>query len=319
MNHFPKKIRMAALSRPVLLILCFLLVLTGCMRRPEKDDDPQPQITDSAGEEEIKDEKEYSFPYSYTTEEILCRNGDKRIFGIACIPETGKEKMPLVIFSHGLGGTHKAGIPYAERLAKAGYAVYIFDFCAGAPGTGSQSDGSDLEMSVQTEICDLESVLSAAENWSFADTDKIILMGISQGGTVSALTAVRHQDKTAGLILLNPAFNIFDMIHERFENRESIPEEFDIFNGWFHVSRQYAEDIWDTDPYQELSEYNGKVLLLHGEKDSVVDISYSVRAEQVLSNCEYHEIPDSDHEFYNESFEYVMDLVLNYLNRIENE
>ena len=47
-----------------------------------------------------------------------------RIYGIAYIPDTVEEKKPLVIFSHELGNSHTTGIPYAERLAEAGYAAY---------------------------------------------------------------------------------------------------------------------------------------------------------------------------------------------------
>ena len=75
----------------------------------------------------------------YRTEEIRCQNGTDSIYGIAYIPETDT-KVPLVIFSHELGNNHESGIRYAERLARNGYAAYVFDFRGGsAPGTQNRS------------------------------------------------------------------------------------------------------------------------------------------------------------------------------------
>ena len=88
---------------------------------------------------------------TYTTQEIWVQNGDNRIYGVAYIPalDAGK-KVPLVIFSHELGNDHTSGERYAERLAEAGYAAYVFDFCGGTVG-GNKSDGSNNEMSILTE------------------------------------------------------------------------------------------------------------------------------------------------------------------------
>ena len=81
--------------------------------------------------------------YSYRTEEIWCDNNGKQIYGIAYIPDTEEEHKPLVVFSHELGNSHTAGIPYAERLAEAGYAAYTFDFCGGTVGV-NKSDGDNI-------------------------------------------------------------------------------------------------------------------------------------------------------------------------------
>ena len=104
---------------------------------------------------------------SYTTREIWVQNGDFSIYGIAYVPET-EGKLPLVIFSHELGNDHTSGERYAEKLAEAGYAAYVFDFCGGTVG-GNRSDGSNRGMSILTEASDLEAVLEAAQSWDFVD------------------------------------------------------------------------------------------------------------------------------------------------------
>ena len=139
---------------------------------------------------------------SYRTEEIWCENGSSRIYGVAYVPE-GEGGFPLVIFSHELGNNHEAGVRYAERLAAQGYAAYVFDFCGGsADGTQSRSDGNNSEMSVLTEASDLSSVLDAAKAWPFVDSNKIFLLGGSQGGLVTIITGCERQTERAGMMLI---------------------------------------------------------------------------------------------------------------------
>lgn len=68
-------------------------------------------------------------------------------------------------------------------------------------------------------------------------------MGTSQGGTVSAIDAARHKDVIEGVILLYPAFLIYDEIHRRFDLLDNVPDYF--FFRWITLGRIYAEDIWD--------------------------------------------------------------------------
>ncbi|MCM1228136.1 MAG: lysophospholipase [Clostridium sp.] len=92
---------------------------------------------------------------------------------------------------------------YAEELAQHDIAAYCFDFRGGG---GNRSDGNTTEMSVMTEVSDLETIIIDAVEWDFVDDNRIILFGESQGGIVSAITAARHNDEVAGLILAYPAF-----------------------------------------------------------------------------------------------------------------
>ena len=95
-----------------------------------------------------------------------------------------------MIYSHGLGVTLESGEDYAKYFAKKGVAVYLFDFCGGS--SESRSSGKTTEMSVMTEVADLEAVLTEARTWEFVNEKKVTLLGSSQGGMVSAITAARH-------------------------------------------------------------------------------------------------------------------------------
>ncbi len=252
----------------------------------------------------------------FTTREIPCRNGEKQIFGVAYLPEPALTQMPLVIFAHELGSTHRSGKGYAELLAKAGVAVYCFDFCGGTVGEGNRSDGTNFDMSVMTEVSDLEAVLDAAKTWPFVDPQRIVLIGASQGGTVSALTAGRRGGEIAAMVLLYPALNIISDLKNGFGSPDRVPPEFDMFRGWIRVGRCYALDVWNEDVFASLAAFPGPVLLLHGDRDRAVRLAWSERAAKTIPHCEFHVIAGGAHGFTDEPFREAAAFVLRFVRKI---
>lgn len=249
----------------------------------------------------------------YRAEEIHCTNDAEDIYGVAYIPETNAEKYPLVIFSHELYNTHTSGISYAKVLAARGIAVYTFDYRNGSSASGS---GNDMEkMSVMTEVSDLESVMNAAKTWDFVDGDRIVLIGGSQGGFVTAATAAKHTDEVAGLVLLYPAFVIVDDVHNMFSSINDIPDTFS-YRGWFTAGRLYAADVWDYDIYNEINAFDKPVLILHGDRDCMVDSSYSEKAAECYVDAKYHVIHGAGHGFYGPAFDEAIIYIEDYFKHI---
>ena len=248
----------------------------------------------------------------YTTQEIWVSNGGQKIYGVAYVPN-GAGKAPLVIFSHELGRDHTSGERYAERLAKAGYAAYVFDFRGGTVG-GNRSDGTNKEMSILTEASDLEAVLNAAKTWEFVDASKIVLLGGSMGGLVTTVVGSSHQDEIAGMMLMYPALSAkADSGAERYGQDGEVPEDVSLFGGWIHVGRNYITDLRQADFNQLLSSYRGHMLLIHGDKDATVPISWSEEASKIIPDCEFHVIEGGGHEFFGQPFEDAMSHILAYL------
>lgn len=265
----------------------------------------------SKGDTEILDYEDLA-TYTYRKQKKVLKNQGQEIFGIAYIPDTEDEKLPLVICAHGLGGSYQSNAAYAEQLASHGIAAYCFDFRGGG---GSRSDGDTTEMSVMTEVSDLEAVMEAAQGWDFVDENKIALLGTSQGGIVSAITAARHTDRVLGLVLMYPAFLVGDAVHEQFDSLDDVPDRFQFI--WITAGRPYVEDMWDYDVYEEIGDYTGKVLLLHGSADSIVPIAYSDRAEKVYEDVDYHVIDGAGHGFYGDDFDQAVRYVFAYLQEIQ--
>lgn len=261
------------------------------------------------GSLDIRTESDMSIDYEYEVQDLYAQRGENEIYGVAYIPQNAGEKMPAVIFSHGFGGTHQVGDGYARALAQKGYMVYCFDFCGGGPG--SRSGGSPLEMSVFTEKADLEAVMEMVSSLDYVDSENLFLMGTSQGGAVSAITGADHRDEVRGMILLYPAFVLADRANELFQSVEEIPDTY--YFLWMNVGRAYFEPLIGYDMYADAERYDRDVLLLHGDRDDIVPLSYSERALEVYPSAELKVISGAGHGFYGADEQEAVDYILNYL------
>lgn len=133
--------------------------------------------------------------------------GDLTIRGTEYRPNG--EKLLIAIVCHGFMANQQTVRQYTRLLAKIGYCAYCFDFCGGSVPPLGRSDGATTDMSVLTEVQDLEAVIRYAQSLPYT-SDTLLLMGCSQGGMVSALTAAKHPDAVDRLVLFYPAFCIPD-------------------------------------------------------------------------------------------------------------
>lgn len=211
---------------------------------------------------------------------FVCHRDGLKIHGTVFRPEASEGALlPVAIVCHEFMANRLFSLPYAYNLAKNGYAAFCFDFNGG--GVVSQSEGSSRNMSVLTEMDDLLTVVDYANQQPYTDDRGVVLYGCSQGGLVCALTAARFPDRINALILQYPALSIPDdarkgkMIKAEFDPN-AVPEL--LHCGPMKLGRRYAADVMDMDVSQATAGYAGRVLIMHGDKDTLVDISYSEEA-----------------------------------------
>ncbi|MCI9105925.1 MAG: alpha/beta fold hydrolase [Lachnospiraceae bacterium] len=262
-----------------------------------------------------QEEQETAVALEYETREIHVDKEGMDIYGVVHIPSGRQGKMPAVIISHELGATLDRVKGYGEALAEEGYVTVCFDFCGG--GWGSRSDGELLDMSVLTEKADLEAVLHEVKQWDFVDADSIYLMGNSQGGLVTALTASEHRDEIRAVILIYPAFSLYDDVHRMFDSPEEIPETHSLLG--LRLGNRYFVDIWDQEPYERIKEFGKNILLIHGDRDSIIPVSYSDKLAETVDHVEYHVIQGADHGYLGENFELAVSYIRDFLNKEQNE
>lgn len=227
-------------------------------------------------------------PDAYDVTEMLVTRGDLSIYGKLYTPEGAEGKYPAVILSHSANMTSDSMNSYCQRLAAMGYVAYAFDFCGGSKN--SRSDGDEADMTVFTEVEDLEAVLEAVRGLDCVDNQSVYLFGTSQGGLVSALTAAAHPDAVRGLMLFYPAFNIAELA-----------EKFGSFMTG-NAGSLYISTLQGYDVYEHIKPYTGDVLIVHGTKDFIVPSSSVEKAADLYEHCELHLIEGASHGFNKENY-----------------
>ena len=265
--------------------------------------------TEKISEDTENPEEEIQTSCRTVIEEMHCTSGDIDIYGLLYTPEGKEGPLPLVVLSHSSSLTHAAMAPYAQYLAEKGYAAYCFDFCGACEE--SRSKGRTMEeMTVFTEMEDLEIVLAKTRTLDIIDPGKVFMLGSSQGGLVTALVAEKHAADTKGMILFYPAFNIPDLI-SRFSSVSGDGGSFGDFGGpgglgsgfgSMGMSDAFVNSIKDYDVYANIGTYPEDIIILHGTNDFIVDIKYSEQAVEKYPSAVLYPIQGASHGFNNANF-----------------
>lgn len=241
------------------------------------------------------------------SESYMVQRGDIELYGVVTADRHYKEeKRPLVIIAHGFNNTLEMNEAYAEHLARLGFVVYRFDFYGGS--VNSKSGGTDmLKMSVLTEKDDLSAVVEKLSQESFVNSDEITLLGVSQGGVVSTLFAAENPELVHKMILIFPAFVLFDDVKETFD-RLGVPSQDQIPAVITHRNARlgavYLKDALEISIDSEIKKVVSPVLIIHGTHDEVVPYQYATHANQLLQSSELVTVEGGRH-WINDTFNQV--------------
>jgi pimeloyl-ACP methyl ester carboxylesterase len=199
-------------------------------------------------------------------------------------PET--DRCPMVILMHGIFSSkdYNPMPALAKGLAKAGIASIRFDF----NGHG-QSAGRLQEMTIEKELADAKAVWDYVRQLKYVDG--IGLLGHSQGGVIASMTAGRLATELPvpdGVVLIAPGSVIKEACQGgRFFNATfdpADPPEFIRCWGMLKLGREYLLTTQQLDIYGTAATYQGPVLLLHGDRDSIVPMWCSERFKETYGD-----------------------------------
>ncbi len=237
---------------------------------------------------------------TFTETEVECVKDDGTVLrGTYVMPDaTDGELVPLVILSHGFNSSRNSCAKLALGFGKSGIASLRFDF-----GGSGESDGKSTQMSVLTEVDDLNAIIDYAKTLDGIDTNHIFLCGNSMGGFVTALTAIERQEEIAAVMLNYPAFSLPDGVRAG----RLMGVTFDVNNipkvirpDGFPVGKPFVNDVIDMHPYEQLPLCTLDVMILHGDADDMVDIEYSYKAVEAYPSAVLHVIEGGGHGFAGE-------------------
>ncbi len=229
------------------------------------------------------------------------------------MPET--ETDSLVILVHGFTGhmeeTHIVGVKQA--INKAGMAVLRAEMY----GHG-QSEGVFHDHTLFKWISNIMVVTDYALGLSFVKN--LYLCGHSQGGLLTMLAAGMRPDDYKAIIPMSPAVVIPDgarngnMLGISFDP-DHLPQEVEIKDLTLGANYFRTAQMIYVDP--AIKRYTKPVLIVHGDKDEAVPVSYSMRASKMYANCQFEIIPQDDH-CYNSHLDIVCKTISDFLESQKN-
>ncbi len=238
---------------------------------------------------------------------IVVNHHGRNISGKLYLPD--KEKFPTVIFSHGFNGIGDDFSEYAKVLLENGFGACTYDFCGGS--LRSKSDLTTVEMTVFTEKEDLIAMMDAVKKTPCVDSGNVFLFGASMGGLVSALAAEERKNSIKGLMLLYPALCVADNWNEAFPDIRDIPA---IHKLWeVPLGKCFFESLHGFNIFENIGNYSKNVLILHGDKDEIVPVQYSEKANALYPHSSLEIFPGEGHGFSDSGTKKVINSILDFV------
>lgn len=212
-------------------------------------------------------------------------------------------RYPSVMLWHGFTGTrvepHRLFVKTARRLAQAGFIVARFDFV----GSG-ESDGDFADVTPETEIQDALQVIHWMNAQPGVDRTKLSLIGLSLGGFVSACAAARSGQISA-LVLWAATASISRSLALRVTpEAEAFLAKHGFVDWYGNILRQaFFDEARKINPLNELQNYKGAALVLHGDEDSTVTLDHAQDYHRALPQSKLHIVHNADHTFNRSDWE----------------
>lgn len=260
---------------------------------------------------------------------ILVSNEFYDIPAVLNIPETKTESFPVFILCHGTASQkNEVGnlfVKLSNKLAESGIASVRFDFA----GCGdSQADQKDLTF--YGEVSDTEKIYEYMLGHERIDSERIGILGFSQGARVMAEFLGNHSQSISAAVSLSGACHNgqgvfagwFEKYHDEIEKHgyATIPME---WRENLILSEKWFADINASNPMDEISKYEGNILAIAGTEDQLVPYEH---VHEIIGACNHAQIrdlkivKDTDHIFNclepeNSRAEYVLDSISDWIHR----
>lgn len=208
------------------------------------------------------------------------------------IVESDCEHPKLALFIHGFKADRTEGnrfITVAEQLAQ----QQIHSIMVSFPGCGD-SEEDFFHYCISNCLDDMETIYQYMLDHYDIDVNHMAMVGYSMGGRLTCLFSALHPEiKTIGLWAA-ASYNGFNGSDEFLDNSVSKMEKqadeigyanaYNSFDQTFlKLSKQFFDDMYRYHPFDCLTNYQGNVILVHGDQDITVDCQVSQRAFQYLT------------------------------------
>lgn len=225
-------------------------------------------------------------------------------------PKEEKEKYPLVIIIHGFTGhmEERHLVETAKAINEVGYATLRAEMY----GHG-KSDGKFCDHTLFKWINNALAVIDYAKSLDFVSD--LYLCGHSQGGLLTMLVGAMERDLFKAIIPMSPAISIPEgarsgaLLGGPFDP-EKIPDELSM--GDRSLKGNYIRVAQTIDVEKAIDRYDGPVLIIHGDEDEAIPVSYAYDAAKRYKNAKLVIIPGDTH-CYDHHLEMVTEALKDFL------
>lgn len=220
----------------------------------------------------------------------LKRNNGKMLRGY--LTDALKSQMIVIMF-HGFTGNKTEHAGHFRNFSRILFNNNISSIRLDFYGNG-ESDGEFKDFTFDTLIEDSEEIIQyAKKNYK---NKEIVLLGYSMGGAVAAMMSYKHPE-IEKIILWSPAGNITNIISKYYNERPKNKLGNVFLNGSFELSKDMYDSVLQYDTYGNFDKYDGKVLIIQGEKDLAVNPKVSRKYNDLAKNSEYILMPFAGHGY----------------------
>lgn len=237
-----------------------------------------------------------ALPFGWTETSVEITSGTNTLFAIVTQPIRVKDTIPVAVLTHGLSTNAIWCNDIAWALAEEGIASIRFDFA----GTGLSS-GRMEDMTISTEVADTIAVLDFVRRLPYCDDENILLAGKSMGAVDGLLAAQQWDGEIRAMCLFYPGFAIKDTVRHgfllgSFFDPRNPPETLDA--AWYTYGRGFLEEAAAVDYESACADYDNPVLIIHGDRDFIAPIHFSMQMTHVFEDCTLQVVPGGFHGFF---------------------
>lgn len=218
---------------------------------------------------------------------ILSSNGQKMDSSLI-LPSITKEKVPAVLFFHGMTSNKEKYLPIAEALAKQGMAGLVLSL----RGHG-KSEGDFNQLTVSDLVMDGLAAYDFLVSQSTIDEKRIGICGVSVGAAIAALVCAKRTVKS--LAMRVPATYSNEMMNKTLSQLMANEEK--IFKT--------LSDVGNTPAVKAISTFSGNLLVITSENDQIIPVgipnAYYSNAKRAGTK-ERFEIKGAAHNLSNENW-----------------
>ena len=202
-----------------------------------------------------------------TYEKSDTKEGEKLTLSGWFIPGRGKDA-PVFIVLHGKGDSRVGVIKYAGMLARAGYAVLLYDH------RHHGKSGGEMSTYGYYEGYDVSAAIDYLESRGDVSTKRLGVMGESFGAATAIIASAR--DKRIGLLIEDSSYpDLTTIIADFGKNLYNLPKFPLVYSALFVGGLRADFDASSVSPLDAIKEVTVPTLILHCDADPDIKPEYS--------------------------------------------